>query len=52
MFKPVPPSQATYDAGGGALADLRAAGFSPVRELGDREGLRFAEGIKAGGGGQ
>ena len=37
---------------GGALADLRAAGFSPVRELGDREGLRFAEGIKAGGGGQ
>jgi ubiquinone/menaquinone biosynthesis C-methylase UbiE len=52
MFKPVPPSQATYDAGGGALADLRVAGFSPVRELGDREGLRFAEGIKAGGGGQ
>ena len=50
MLRPVPPSQAAYDSAGGALADLRAAGFSPVRELGDREGLRFAEGLKAGGG--
>jgi ubiquinone/menaquinone biosynthesis C-methylase UbiE len=52
VLRPVPPSQAAYDAAGGAVADLRAAGFSPARELGDREGLRFAEGIKAGGGGQ
>jgi hypothetical protein len=25
---------------------LQAAGFSPVRALGDREGLRFSEGFK------
>jgi SAM-dependent methyltransferase len=49
MLRPTPSSQAPYDAAGGALADLRAAGFSPVRELGDREGLRFAEGLKPGG---
>ncbi len=49
MLRPAPSLQAPYDAAGGALADLRAAGFSPVRELGDREGLRFAEGLKPGG---
>jgi hypothetical protein len=47
MLRPVPSSQAPYDAAGGAVADLKAAGFSAVRELGDREGLRFAEGLKA-----
>lgn len=50
MLRPVPSSQAPYDAAGGVIADLRAAGFSPVRELGDREGLRFAEGLKGGAG--
>ena len=48
MLHPVPSAQAAYDAAGGVLANLRTAGFSPVRELGDREGLRFAEGLKAG----
>jgi hypothetical protein len=48
MLRPVPPAQAPYDAAGGIAADLRAAGFSAVRELGDREGLRFAEGLKGG----
>jgi len=52
MLRPVPSSQAAYDAAGGAVADLRAAGFSPVRELGDREGFRFAEGLKPGGSAQ
>ena len=47
MFRPVPSAQAPYDAGGGAMSDLRTAGFFPVRELGDREGLRFSEGLKA-----
>lgn len=48
MLHRVPPAQAPYDAAGGTLTDLRLAGFSPVRELGDREGLRFTEGLKAG----
>jgi ubiquinone/menaquinone biosynthesis C-methylase UbiE len=52
MLRPAPSSQAAYDAAGGAVADLRAAGFSPVRELGDREGFRFAEGLKPGGSAQ
>jgi hypothetical protein len=30
------------------LGDLRAAGFAPVRSLGDKEELRFAEGLKSG----
>ena len=46
LLKAAPASQATYDAAGGVLGDLRAAGFAPVRSLGDREGLRFAEGLK------
>jgi SAM-dependent methyltransferase len=52
MLRRAPAAQAPYDASGGTLAGLRAAGFSAVRELGDREGLRFAEGLKAGGGAQ
>jgi ubiquinone/menaquinone biosynthesis C-methylase UbiE len=48
VLHPVPAAQAPYDAAGGTLADLRAAGFSPVRELADQEGLRFAEGLRAG----
>jgi demethylmenaquinone methyltransferase/2-methoxy-6-polyprenyl-1,4-benzoquinol methylase len=48
VLRRVPPAQALYDGAGGILADLRSAGFSPVRELGDREGLRFAEGLKPG----
>ena len=41
-----PAGQQVYDASGGTTAALRRAEFSPVRELGDREGLRFAEGLK------
>jgi SAM-dependent methyltransferase len=47
LLRPAPAAQAAYNAAGGVLAGLRAAGFSPVRELGDREGLRFVEGLKA-----
>jgi ubiquinone/menaquinone biosynthesis C-methylase UbiE len=42
-----PAAQAAYDAGGGTAAALRTAGFGAVRDLGDREGLKFAEGLKA-----
>lgn len=45
-------AQARYDAAGGVSADLKAAGFSAVRLLGDREGLRFTEGLKGGSGAQ
>jgi ubiquinone/menaquinone biosynthesis C-methylase UbiE len=33
-------------AGGDTIAMLRSAGFAAVRVLGDREGLRFIEGLK------
>ena len=48
LLKTLPASQSSYDAAGGVLGDLRAAGFAPVRSLGDKEGLRFAEGLKSG----
>jgi ubiquinone/menaquinone biosynthesis C-methylase UbiE len=48
LLKTVPASQSSYDAAGGVLDDLRGAGFGPVRSLGDKEGLRFAEGLKTG----
>jgi SAM-dependent methyltransferase len=35
-----------YDAAGGGVAALEAAGFKPVRLLAEREGYKFAEGIK------
>jgi SAM-dependent methyltransferase len=38
---------ATYEAGGGTAAALERAGFRPVRTLGDRQGYRFIEGLKA-----
>jgi SAM-dependent methyltransferase len=37
-----------YNAAGGTVAALEAAGFKPVRLLADREGTRFIEGIKLG----
>jgi hypothetical protein len=50
VLRPVPSAQAGYDAAGGVATDLRTAGFTAVRLLGDREGLRFTEGLKAGAG--
>jgi len=37
-----------FEKRGGAVAALQAAGFTPVRPLGDREGYRFTEGLKSG----
>ncbi len=48
MLRSTPGAQAAYDAAGGTAAALREAGFAAVRDLGDREGLKFAEGVKAG----
>jgi SAM-dependent methyltransferase len=42
-----PRGDAPYEAGGGIVAALEAAGFKPVRVLAEREGYRFAEGIKS-----
>ena len=46
ILRSAPAAQATYDAGGGTSAALRRAGFGAVRDLGDREGLKFVEGLK------
>jgi SAM-dependent methyltransferase len=37
---------AGYEGSGGTAAALEAAGFRPVRTLGDRQGYRFIEGLK------
>jgi len=36
-----------YEGRGGVVQALEAAGFRPVRLLADREGYKFAEGIKS-----
>jgi SAM-dependent methyltransferase len=41
-----PPQDEAYDASGGVVGALEAAGFRPVRVLAEREGYKFAEGIK------
>lgn len=46
MLRPAPAAQAPYDASGGSAAALRQAGFNAVRDLGDREGMKFLEGIR------
>jgi SAM-dependent methyltransferase len=46
MLRSTPAAQASYDASGGTAATLRQAGFGAVRELGDREGLKFVEGLR------
>jgi SAM-dependent methyltransferase len=46
MLRAAPRAQAAYDAGGGTPAALKQAGFGAVRELGDREGLKFIEGLR------
>ena len=46
ILRAAPAAQAAYDAGGGTQAALQSAGFAAVRDLGDREGLKFAEGLR------
>ena len=46
MLRAAPAAQAAHDAAGGTSAALRQAGFAAVRDLGDREGLKFAEGLR------
>ena len=41
-----PHTNESYEAGGGVVSALEAAGFRPVRILGEREGYKFAEGVK------
>ena len=40
-------SDAAYEGRGGVVSALEIAGFRPVRLLADREGYKFAEGIKS-----
>jgi SAM-dependent methyltransferase len=46
MLSPHRPDPA-YEAAGGPVALLQAAGFRPVRVLWEREGYRFTEGLKS-----
>jgi ubiquinone/menaquinone biosynthesis C-methylase UbiE len=46
LLRPGPKPDADYQRSGGTLAALEAAGFRPVRLLGDREGFKFIEGLK------
>lgn len=46
MLRSAPAAQPSYDSAGGTAAALREAGFNAVRDLGDREGLKFVEGLK------
>lgn len=39
-------SDDVYEGAGGVVGALENAGFRPVRLLADREGYKFAEGIK------
>ena len=45
-LRPSKPADPAYEAAGGTVAALEAAGFKPVRLLADREGTRFIEGMK------
>ena len=47
MLRSAPAAQEAYDASGGTGEALRSAGFAAVRDLGDREGFKFVEGLKA-----
>jgi ubiquinone/menaquinone biosynthesis C-methylase UbiE len=46
MLHSAPGAQAGYEAAGGTTEALRTAGFAAVRDLGDREGLKFSEGLR------
>lgn len=45
VFKPQ-RTDSSFEAAGGVVAALEAAGFRPVRLLAEREGYKFAEGVK------
>jgi SAM-dependent methyltransferase len=45
-FMRQPHGDASYEGGGEVVSALEAAGFRPVRILAEREGYKFAEGIK------
>jgi len=47
VLRSAPAAQGPYDASGGTGEALRTAGFAAARDLGDREGLKFVEGLKA-----
>lgn len=47
LLRGAPAAQASFDQTGGATAALTDAGFFPVRPLGDSEGLKFSEGLRA-----
>ena len=46
LLRSAPAANSAYDASGGTVGALEAAGFKPVRLLADREGTRFVEGMK------
>jgi ubiquinone/menaquinone biosynthesis C-methylase UbiE len=48
LLRSDPARDSDFEKSGGSVAALRAAGFSPVRLLGDLEGFRFTEGLKSG----
>lgn len=48
LLERTPAADPAYEQSGGTLAALGAAGFKPVRTLGEREGYRFTEGFRAG----
>ena len=41
------PANEAYASAGGVVGALEQAGFKPVRLLADREGFKFAEGVKS-----
>jgi ubiquinone/menaquinone biosynthesis C-methylase UbiE len=46
IFGGGPKREPQYEAAGGTMAVLQSAGFTAVRELGDRDGYRFIEGLR------
>ena len=46
VFRSAPAAQTAYEGAGGTQSALRQAGFGAVRDLGDREGLKFVEGLR------
>src|SRR5262245_6569940 len=46
-FKSESAAMTSYLSAGGTVAALNQAGFKPARELADKEGLRFVEGLRA-----
>ena len=45
LFRGGEPPDPSYQRSGGAVAALQAEGFKAVRQLAEREGLSFFEGI-------